>query len=424
MPFAEEHTASYYAATLNDATRYPRLKDDLRADVCIVGGGFTGVATALTLAERDFNVCLVEANRIGWGASGRNGGQLIAGISGEDRLAGDDPALAELVWDMRWRGHHIIRDRVARYNIDCDLKFGYVDVAIKSRHVRDLERWRDELERHNAPFDYGILDADQTRDALGTDAYIAALKIMGNGHLHPLNLCAGEARAAAGLGVQIFEQSAALKIDHGDAVRISTAEGSITADFVVVCGNAYQQVDLSLRRRLFPVRSYIMATEALDEDQLDVINPHDFAVCDPNFVLEYFRLSADKRLLFGGRCNYFGEDPKEIEKRLRPKMARIYPALSRHRADYAWGGTIAVPVNRVPQIGRVAKNVFHAHAYSGHGVNVTHLAGEVVADAIGGTLERFDVFSRCRSMKIPGVLHAGNAMVSLGVLYYGIKDRL
>jgi glycine/D-amino acid oxidase-like deaminating enzyme len=259
---------------------------------------------------------------------------------------------------------------------------------------------------------------------LGTDAYIGALQIMANGHLHPLNLCIGEAEAAASLGTQLFEQSAALRIDKGEAVRVSTAEGSVTADFVILAGNAYQELNKSIRSRLFPVRSYIIATEPLSEEQLDTINPHDFAVCDPNFVLEYFRLSADKRMLFGGRCNYFGDDQQVIASQLRPRMLKIYPQLHDVAIDYAWGGTIAVPMNRVPQLGRIAPNIFYSHAYSGHGVNVTHLAGEIMADAVGGTAERFEIFSRLPSMPIPGVNYFGNAMVSLGMIYYGIKDKL
>jgi gamma-glutamylputrescine oxidase len=424
MHFAEEHTSSYYAASVNGATDFPRLKGDLRTDVCVVGAGFTGISTALTLAERSYSVCVLEANRIGWGASGRNGGQMIGGISGEQKLVNANTDHADLIWDMHWRGNDIIRERVERYGINCDLKHGYVDVAIKPRHVRDLETSEEELTRRNFPFEHRLLSRQETSDALGTDAYIGALQIMANGHLHPLNLCIGEADAAASLGTQLFEQSAALRIDQGEAVRVSTAEGSVTADYVVIAGNAYQELNKSLRRRLFPVRSYIIATEPLSEEQLDTINPHDFAVCDPNFVLEYFRLSVDKRLLFGGRCNYFGDDQKVIASQLKPRMLKIYPELRKVAIDYAWGGTIAVPMNRVPQLGRIAPNVFYSHAYSGHGVNVTHLAGEIMADAIGGTAERFDVFSGLRSMPIPGVNYFGNAMVSLGMIYYGIKDKL
>jgi glycine/D-amino acid oxidase-like deaminating enzyme len=424
MHFGQEHTSSYYAASANRVADFPRLKGDLRVDVCVVGAGFTGISTALALAERGYKVCVLEANRIGWGASGRNGGQLIAGISGEKKLVAANPGLADLMWEMRWRGHAIIRDRVERYEIDCDLKNGYVDVAIKPRHVSDLQAEEQRLTRREVPFEHRFLTKTETSEALGTDAYIGALQIMGNGHLHPLNLCIGEAQGAASLGTLLFEQSAAMRIDHGEAVRVSTAEGSITADFAVIAGNAYQSLVHSIRARFFPVRSYIIATEPLSKEQLETINPHDLAVCDPNFVLEYFRLSADKRLLFGGRCNYFGDDQEVIASHLKPKMLRIYPQLRGIGIDYAWGGTIAVPMNRVPQVGRIAKNVFYANAYSGHGVNVTHLAGEILADIIGGTAERFDVFSRFPSMRIPGVTRFGNAMVSLGIIYYGLKDKL
>ena len=424
MPFAQEHTSSYYAATVNEVTDYPRLKEDLRVDVCIIGGGFTGVSAALALAERSYNVCVLEANRIGWGASGRNGGQMIGGVSGESQLLKKDPGLADMMWEMGWRGHDIIRERVERYDIDCDLKHGYVDVAIKPRHLREFEEAEAKLTRRNYPYEHGMMSRQETSDALGTDVYIGALKNMGNGHLHPLNLVIGEAQAAVSLGAVIYEQSAAVKIDHGDAARVSTAEGSITADFVLIAGNAYQMVEKSLRSRFLPVRSFIIATEPLSEELLDVINPHDLAVCDPNFLLEYFRLSADKRLLFGNRFRYLGEDTAVIAANHRPRMLKTYPQLKDVGIDYAWGGTIAIPINRVPQLGRIAPNVLYSNAYSGHGVNVTHLAGEVIADAISGTMERFDVLSSMPSMRIPGVSMFGDTIVNLGVLWYGLKDKL
>ncbi len=424
MPFAQEHTSSYYAATVNEVTDYPRLKEDLRVDVCIIGGGFTGVSAALALAERSYNVCVLEANRIGWGASGRNGGQMIGGVSGESQLLKKDPGLADLMWDMGWRGHDIIRERVEHYDIDCDLKHGYVDVAIKPRHLREFEAAEAKLTRRNYPYEHGMMSRQETSDALGTDVYIGALKNMGNGHLHPLNLVIGEAQAAVSLGAVIYEQSAALKIDHGDAARVSTAEGSVTADFVLIAGNAYQMVEKSLRSRFLPVRSFIIATEPLSDELLDVINPHDLAVCDPNFLLEYFRLSADKRLLFGNRFRYLGEDAAVIAANHRPRMLRTYPQLKDVGIDYAWGGTIAIPINRVPQLGRIAPNVLYSNAYSGHGVNVTHLAGEVIADAISGTMERFDVLSSMPSVRIPGVSMFGDTIVNLGVLWYGLKDKL
>lgn len=425
MGSAQDHTGSYYAATANDHREYAALRGTVSADVCVIGAGFTGISTAICLAERGYKVCVVEARRVGWGASGRNGGQIIAGISGEQRIAKHHgPGIAELLWEMRWAGHRIIRERVARYAIDCDLKSGYLDVAIKARHVRDLEADVRRLEEHRYGEEFRLLSRDETRSMIGTDSYCGALLNMGNGHLHPLNLCLGEARAAVSLGVKMYERSPVQSIIDGDTASVVTNDGRVDAKFVVLAGNAYQQFNNKLRSQFFPVRSYIIATEPLTAAQVAEVNPHDLAVCDPNFVLEYFRLSADKRLLFGGRCNYFGEDPAVIRSQLRPRMQRVYPQLTGIGIDFAWGGTIAVPLNRVPQLGKLAPNVLYAQGYSGHGVNVTHLVGEILADAVSGTLERFDVFAKIRPVRIPGASVFGNQMVSLGLLYYGLKDKL
>ncbi len=419
------HAASYYAATVNDVTDFAPLLGEQDADVCVIGAGFTGISTALHLAERGYDVHVVEANRVGWGASGRNGGQIIGGIAGEKTIAkhlGKD--VEDVFGELRWAGHEIIRERVQTYGIQCDLKFGYLDVAIKERHLRDIEADYERLEKDNFPHEFKILSKDETREAIGTDAYIGALLNMGNGHLHPLNLCVGEARAAQSLGAMIYEQSPVLDIMKGSRPRVITQQGSITADAVVIAGNAYHTLERKLRGIMFPVNSFIIATEPLSDETVATINPQDLAVCDPNFVLEYFRLSAEKRLLFGGRCNYFGDDPEVIKKFLRPKLSRIYPQLAGIDVDYAWGGTIGVPINRVPQLGRISPNIFYCQGYSGHGVNVTHLAGRIMADAIAGTVEQFDLFANVKPLVIPGAHLLSKPMVALGMLYYQIKDRL
>ncbi len=326
----QPHTGSYYAATVNEITDYAPLRGTQRADVCVIGAGFTGTSTALYLAERGYNVHVLEANRVGWGASGRNGGQIIGGISGEEKIASHLGAEGEsIVWEMRWAGHAIIRERIETYNISCDLKWGYLDVAIKPRHIRDQQAELEALQKHNFPYEYRLLSRHETATIIGTNAYIGALMNMGNGHLHPLNLCIGEARAAVSLGTTIYEQSPVLRIEHGDNPRVITADGSVTADMVMIAGNAYHFTEKKLRGSMFPVNSFIIATEPLTATQANAINPQDLAVCDPNFVLEYFRLSADRRLLFGGRCNYFGNDPEAIKGKLVPKMLRIFPQLGR-----------------------------------------------------------------------------------------------
>lgn len=421
----QPHTGSYYAATVNQQLDCQPLKGAQSADICVVGGGFTGISTALHLVERGYKVAVVEANKVGWGASGRNGGQMIGGISGEERLAKPLGEEGErILWDMRWAGHQIIRDRVSTYNIDCDLKSGYADVAIKPRHVRALEDEYEYLQKNNFPHEYSLLSKQETQDLLGTSAYMGALVNMGNGHLHPLNLCRGEAKAAMSLGATIYEQSPVLKIERGTKAKVVTEHGSVTADNVVIAGNAYHFIERKLRGRLFPVNSFIVASEPLSDDLVRQINPRDLAVCDPNYILTYFRLSADKRLLFGGRFTYFGSDPEVIKKNLTPRLLKIWPQLANTKFDFGWGGTIGVTANRVPQMGKLAPNIFYSQGYSGHGVNVTHLAGQIMAEAVGGTMERYDIFANIKPLTIPGQHIFRRQMVALGMLYYKLVDWL
>ena len=419
------HTGSYYAASVNVKTDFAPLEGSVNADVCVIGAGFTGISTALHLAERGYNVHVVEANKVGWGASGRNGGQMIGGIAGEKAiLKHHGPGIAKMMWDMHWAGHDIIRQRVSEYQIACDLKSGYLDVAIKERHLREQHEDFEFLEKNNFPHEFQILSREETRDLIGTDAYIGALRNNYNGHLHPLNLCIGEAQAAVSKGATIYENSRVVNLKHGDRPTVVTENGSVSANFVVLAGNAYQFFNTKLRSQFFPVNSFIIATEPLSPQQVAEINPDDLAVCDPNFVLEYFRLSADKRLLFGGRWNYFGSDPEVIKGNLKPRMCRIYPQLSNVQIDYAWTGTIAVALSRVPQLGRLASNIFYSQGYSGHGVNTTHLAGQIMADAVAGTFERLDIFATIKPVTVPGSTLFNKPMVALGMMYYRLKDSL
>ncbi|SVC34951.1 uncharacterized protein METZ01_LOCUS287805, partial [marine metagenome] len=308
----EEHTGSYYAATRNDLTTYSELNGEVETDVCIIGGGFTGIATALTLVERGHRVVVLEQNRISWGASGRNGGQLIHGLGGSTRLSKflND----EQLWALHYRGNDIIRSRVAGYGIDCDLKTGYVEVAIKQRQMVGLEADYEAHQRRGLGDHLRLLDRAEVTALIGTQAYIGGMSNDLNGHLPPLNLCLGEARAAVEQGALLFEQSEVLEIEHGETVRVRTAQGCVVAQKVLIAGNAYHRLE---RRRLsglvFPAGSFIIATEPLEDDEIARINPQDLAVCDLNNVLDYFRLSADKRMLFGGRCNYSGREPRSVE---------------------------------------------------------------------------------------------------------------
>ena len=422
----QEHTGSYYAATANERTGYPALEGEVRADVCVVGAGFTGVATTLSLAERGYSVALVEANRVGWGASGRNGGQLIHGINGHEKLEKNyGPGIGDLLWELDWRGHDIIHERVEKYGIDCDLKSGFAEVALKPRHLGYIEEYAENRQRRQWPYRYEVWDREQTRDRLGTDAYLGAFVCYRDGHLHPLNLCIGEARAAEGLGARIFEQSPVADIEHGARPRVNTGSGSVRADAVVLAGNAYSRLEPKhLAGLVFPAGSYIIGTEPLSEDLAGEINPLDVAVCDMNEIVDYHRLSADRRLLYGGACNYSGRDPADIEAYILPRMLKVYPQLRGVRIDFQWGGMIGIVPDRIPVVGRIDGNIYYCQGYSGHGVNSTHVMGEIMADAVGGTMEKFDLFAGMKHLRIPGSRWFGNQMIALGMLYYRVKDLL
>jgi glycine/D-amino acid oxidase-like deaminating enzyme len=384
------------------------------------------VSAAVALAERGYSVALVEAHRVGWGASGRNGGQIINGMSGLARLRkkhGD--SIADMIWDLRWRGHEIIHERVGKYGIQCDLKSGYVEVATKAKQVSWFEEDASERESHGFPYKYEIWDREQTRANLGTDAYHGGFICYRDGHMHPLNLCIGEARAARSLGVQVYEQSPVIDIEHGDKPKVKTATGHIEADAVVLAGNAYSRLERAhLSNLVFPAGSYIIATEPLSGELANEINPLDVAVCDVNNVVDYYRLSADKRLLYGGACNYSGRDPASIKSYILPRMLKVYPQLRDVRIAYEWGGKIGIVLNRVPAVGRIDGNIYYCQGYSGHGVCASHVMGEVVADAISGTMERFDLFAGLKPWRIPGTQWLGNQIIALGMLYYKLKDRI
>ena len=426
MHSPDAHTASYYAATRNDSTGYPALRADVRSDVCVVGAGFTGIATALTLAERGYSVTLLEQHRVGWGASGRNGGQMIGGLPGEQRLQKHwGSTHADALFELGYRGHAIIAQRVRQYAIDCDLKYGYIDVALRPRHLEQQKQLFDALCARGMENQVRLLGAAELPQVLGTDKYLGGLINNRNGHLHPLNLCLGEARAAAALGVAIHEGSAVIAIEHGAQAVVRTTQGSVRADFVVLAGNAYQYLEPGVLSGLvFPAGSFIVATRPLSAAETAQVNPLDLAVCDMNEVVDYFRLSADRRLLFGGRCNYSGREPRSIEEVVLPRLRRIYPQLATERLDYAWGGKVGIVVNRVPLLGRIGQNVFYALGYSGHGVSLSHACGEIMADAVAGTFERMDLFAKVPHRKLPFGQTVGSHMVALGMLYFRLRDAL
>jgi glycine/D-amino acid oxidase-like deaminating enzyme len=425
---SHSHTASYYAASSLPQPDHPALQGELVADVCVVGGGFSGLNTAIELAERGMSVVLLEAHKIGWGASGRNGGQLIRGVGhGLDQFA--SVIGADGVREMKLMGLEaveIVRQRVERFQIPCDLTWGYCDLANKPA---DLEGFADEAQelrslgyRHQTR----LLQAQEMHSVVGSDRYVGGLIDMGSGHLHPLNLALGEAAAAQQLGVRLFEQSAVTRIDYGSQVKVHTQQGSVRAKSLVLGCNAYLNgLNQELSGKVLPAGSYIIATEPLSQARAEALLPQNMAVCDQRVALDYYRLSADRRLLFGGACHYSGRDPQDIGAYMRPKMLKVFPQLADVKIDYQWGGMIGIGANRLPQIGRLKgqPNVYYAQAYSGHGVNATHLAGKLLAEAISGQQSNgFDLFAQVPHMTFPGGKHLRSPLLALGMLWHRLKE--
>jgi gamma-glutamylputrescine oxidase len=427
---APEREASYYTASLDRETAYPRLQGEVSVDVAIIGGGFTGVATAVELSERGLKVALVEKHKIGWGASGRNGGQVTGSLSGEaamrKQLRGAFPGteIDNFIWNLRWRGHEIIEARVAKYGISCDLKRGHLHAAMKLGHLKELQASFEEAQRRGMSRDVTLLDAAGVRELLATDRYVGAVKNTRNLHLHPLKLCIGEARAAENLGTSIFEHTEALDIVHGAQPRVVTAEGQVNARHILIAGDVYHTLE---RRRLggmiFPAMGGIVATQPLGA-LARAINPDDLAVYDCRFVLDYYRLTADGRLLFGGGANYSGRDSRNLAAELRNCIEITFPQLRGIGIDFQWSCAMGIVINRIPQLGKVSDNVWYCQGYSGHGIATSHLMGEILAEAMTGTLARFDTFAAFEHRRVPLGRALGNPLLAVGMWYYQMLERL
>ena len=424
---SDNYPQSYYFSSLNNAYSYPKLNESLDVDVCIVGGGFTGVASAVELAERGYKVALLEQHKVGWGASGRNGGQIIRGI-GHDLNAFKKTigqAGINAITQLGRTANNIVIDRINKYQISCDLTMGYCDLATRSKHMKSLEQDYDILSVSDYPHEIHMLDANELKKkVIGSENFIGGMEDKGSGHLHPLNLCTGEAKVATDLGVKIFENSAVEEIIQGETITIKTAHGQIAAKNLILAGNAYLgNLMPKISNKILPAGSYIIATEPLEESVYQQLLPGNHAVCDLKIDLDYFRLSADKRLLFGGMCNYSGRDPKSIEAALKPKMLKVFPQLKGINIDYQWGGMIGIGANRLPQIGRLASNVYYAQAYSGHGVNITHVAAQLLAQAIDGPSQGFDTFAKVKHLTFPGGKHLRSPLLALGMMYHKMLDK-
>ena len=427
MSGLDQDISWYWAAQPAVAPR-PALAGRVECDVGVVGGGIAGVSAALHLAERGYSVRLLEAERVGWGASGRSGAQAIFGVAaGQEKLdALIGAADARRVWDMSVEALSLMRELIARHGIECDYVGGQMHVAIKPRQARELAEWHEDLLRNFNYQSVSLLDAAATRQLVASERYIAGLLDTNSGHINPLKYVRGLAAAAERAGAVLHEGSRVLRYERRNGrPALVTNTGELACRQIVFAGNAWLgQTVPALNRRIMPVGTYIVATEPLGEAVARQLLPENTAVTDINWVLDYFRRSADHRLLFGGRVSYSGLDPFNTAHATRARMIRVFPQLQDARIEYSWGGYVDITLNRAPDFGRLDEDSYYLQGFSGHGIALTGLAGKLVAEAIAGSAERFDVFARIPHREFPGGQLMRRPALVLAMLYYRLKDLL
>lgn len=426
---------SYYAATAPRTQGFPALSSSLDCDVAVVGGGLAGLSAAIELADRGLRVVLLEAREVGWGASGRNGGQAIAGLACDQTVIEEQLGLdaSRQVWAMTLEALDLIHERCKRFAIDCDWRSGYLSLAVNARKARELHDWH-VLMRERYDYDTTWIAPADMPGWIGSPRFHSGTHDARSGHLHPLKYSLGLARAAAGLGVQLFEHSPVTALVPGPTVRIATPQGEVRAKHALLAGNVYLQgLAPQLERRIMPVGTYIVTSRPIEPALARSLIPSQSAVCDTNFVLDYFRPTPDHRMLYGGRVSYSTTTPLNLAASMQRRMARTFPQLKDTGVDFSWGGFVDISMNRAPDFGRLpAQGASHAHhdniyylqGFSGHGLALTGLAGKLVAEAIHGNASRFDTFARLRHRPFPGGPLLRTPALVMGMAYYRLRDML
>ncbi|MDP5052960.1 MAG: FAD-binding oxidoreductase [Congregibacter sp.] len=423
----ETHVNSWYAASANFTRSFEPLAGSKRSDVCIVGGGYTGLSAAIFLKKRGYSVTLLEAHRLGWGASGRNGGHVGTGQRADqytlEKLVGKQQAKA--LWGLGLEAVTTVCELISEFNIQCELKTGNLHTALSKKAATELRKETDHL---RAIYNYGdirYVETDELAQMTSAQGFHGAVLDTAARHLHPLNYCLGLARAADELGVELHENSRVSHYEEGEHVHVHTNGGTVECEHLLLACNGYLgKLEPRVAGQIMPINNYVIATEPLSEETARRLIRDDTSMSDSRFVINYWKLSADRRLLFGGGESYTSRFPKDIPAFVRPYMLRIYPELANTPIDYGWGGTLAITLNRMPALGHVSPRILYAHGYSGHGVPTATLAGKLIAETIAGTAERFDVMAKVPTPKFPGGTLLRWPGLVAGMLFYSLRDRL
>ena len=422
-----QYVASYYAASINNNATYPQLKNEIETEVCIIGAGFTGLSTALHLAEKGVKVCVLEAEKVAWGASGRNGGHVGTGQRVNQQVLEKQFGfvMAKKLWDFSLEAVELVEDLIKKYQIQCDLKHGILHVAAKHNDIEEMKISCDNLNRNYAYDKFSFIEKDEVDAMLGTDKFYGGQLDEGTLHLHPLNYALGLAVAATRAGVQCFEQSKVTYYEEAEHITIHTEHGIVRAKQMVLACNGYlEKLEQKIARKIMPINNFVLATEPLDEELARSLIRDDVAVQDSLFVINYWKLSADNRLIFGGGENYSKRFPKDIKAFVKKYMLRIYPQLESTQIDYAWGGTLAITMNRLPDYGKLSENIYYAQGYSGHGVPTATFAGKLISEAITDNPERFMQLANLATPTFPGGTLLRWPSLVVGMLYHSLLDKL
>ena len=404
----QNYPNSYYIDSLDrNLIQHPSLLDSHECDLCIIGGGFTGLSTAIEASKKGLKVILLEQNKVAWGASGRNGGQIGIDISNgvqnlENKYGFE---IVKSLWNVSLDAVKLIDQRIDEFKIQCDKKIGNLSVATNHSTVKDFES---EIDYYQKKLDYHstkILNKDEVSEAVGSNRYFGGHLQEEGGHLHPLKYALGLADAALSLNVDIYEDSKVIKInEEKNYVEVLTLNGSVKAKNIALCCNAYlEEIDAGIKSKIMPIINYMIATQPISDDLQKTILPSDYCVCDTNFDLNYYRLSSDKRMIFGGGVSYSLKHSEKLAKRTEQRMLKVFPALSAEKAEYIWGGYVGITVNRTPDIGQTSPRIFYAHGFSGHGVALTGIAGKIIANSIfSGEKGVLETFEKIKHRNFPG----------------------